>query len=132
MKVIMIIPNLMLQKPSATSKSKEHTKSLEQSIEKWNSGKLNELLKEGLVIQKKLMSKPQRAPEDITRIFSRLMFEGKVGAALKFLESNSSNTVHKPKPTEQVVKKLLGLHPQAAEIHPEGCFMIGYLSIVLD
>ena len=47
------------------------------------------------------------------------MFEGKVGAALKFLESNSSNTVHKPKPTEQVVKKLLGLHPQAAEIHPE-------------
>ena len=45
------------------------------------------------------------------------MFEGKVGAALKFLDSNSSNSVHKP--TEQVITKLLALHPQAAEIQAE-------------
>ena len=83
----------------------------------WNEGKFLELWKDGLVIQKKLTSKPQRAPEDITRIFSKLMFEGKVGAALKFLESNSSNSIHKP--TEQVITKLLALHPEAAEIQPE-------------
>ena len=94
----------MLQKPSATIKSKDHTKLLEQRrrIEMWNDGKFLELWKDGLVIQKKLTSKPQRAPEDITRIFSRLMFEGKVGAALKFLDS--LNSIHKP--TEQVISKL--------------------------
>ena len=107
----------MLQKPSATSKCKEHTQTLQQRIEMWNNGKIHEIWKDGQVLQKKLTSKPQRAPEDVTRIFSRLMFEGKVGAALKFLDENSSNSILKP--TEQVVRKLQSLHPEAAEILPE-------------
>ena len=117
LKVIMILPNLMLQKPSATSKSKEHSETLQQRIEMWNKGNIQEIWKDGLVIQKKLTSKPQKAPEDVTRIFSRLMFEGKVGAALKFLDENSSNSVLKS--TEQVIHKLRTLHPEASEILAE-------------
>jgi hypothetical protein len=44
------------------------------------------------------------------------MLEGKVGAALKFLDDNTSNSVHKSTP--QVVEKLRSLHPAAAEISP--------------
>ena len=43
MKIVMILPNLMLQKPSATSKAKNHSKSLEGSLRKWNDGKIEEI-----------------------------------------------------------------------------------------
>ena len=44
------------------------------------------------------------------------MFEGKVGAALKFLEKQSENAVLQP--TEDVIRKLQGLHPKPGEIQP--------------
>ena len=45
------------------------------------------------------------------------MFQGKVGAALKFLEEQSENAVLPP--TGDIVKKLEALHPAACKIHPE-------------
>ena len=120
LKVAMILPNLLLQKPSATSKSREHIQSLEQRIGMWNNGKIQELWTDGLVIQKKLTQKPQKTPEDITRTFTKLMFEGKPGAAMKFLDENSANTVLKP--TAEVINKLRSLHPDAAEIQPNSLY----------
>ena len=56
MKVVAILPNLLLQKPSAKSKAKEHTKILEQRLEMWNNGNILGLLRDSRAIQKKLKS----------------------------------------------------------------------------
>ena len=117
LKVFFIIPNMMLQKPSAKSKTREHAKLLEERLKKWKDGKLSEIWKEAITIQKKLKStKRKKTDADITMIFSNLMFEGKVGAALKFLEKQSENAVLQP--TEDVIRKLQELHPKPGEIQP--------------
>ena len=120
LKVVMILPNLLLQKPSATSKSKDHVKSLELRIQMWNEGRIRELWNDSNVIQNKMTSKSQKSPDDVTRIFTKLMFEGKPGAAMKFLDENSSNSVLKP--TVEVIEKLQSLHPEAAQVLPNSLY----------
>ena len=82
MKVVMILPNLLLQKPSAKSKAKEHTTALEQRLKMWNEGKIQDLLRDAIAIQSKLKSGKKKSTDDITRVFSKLVFEEKIGAAL--------------------------------------------------
>ena len=56
-KAIMIMPNLLLQKPLKNSKAKDHLKALERHLESWISDDLLELLKEAQTIQQSLRSK---------------------------------------------------------------------------
>ena len=115
MKVIMVLPGLMLQKPSIKSKTKDHVKMLEERLKLWNEGNIHAIFKQANTIQKKLQqSKSQRSNEDISRIFSKLMFEGKVSAAMKFLDENAQNSVLPP--TDEVISKLQRLHPPPAEV----------------
>ena len=58
----------------------------------------------------------KRTTEDVNRIFSNLVFEGKIGAALKFLDENAEDAVLQS--TDTVINKLQQLHPPAAEIQP--------------
>ena len=44
-KAIMVMPSLLLQKPSQKSKSKDHLRPLERRLELWESGEVMELLK---------------------------------------------------------------------------------------
>ena len=62
-------------------------------MEFWQTGDLIDLLRKGKIIQSMLASAKQRSPEDITQIFSKLMLQGKVGAALKFLDESSQNDI---------------------------------------
>ena len=52
---MMVIPNLLLQKPSKNSKVKYHLKALERRTQSWLKGDLMDLLHEGDMIQKNLM-----------------------------------------------------------------------------
>ena len=69
----------MLQKPSATSKAKEHTACSEWRLHQWKTGEIELLMKEIRHIQRKLNKpkKPKKSIEDISRIFSKLIMEGK-------------------------------------------------------
>ena len=96
LKVVMVLPGLLLQKPSSKSKAKEHTKLLEERLRLWKNGQFNELHRQARTIQQKLKSGKRRTNDDIVRIFSKLMFEGKVSAALKFLDENAHNAVLDP------------------------------------
>ena len=51
-KAIMVMPGLLLQKPSRKSKSKDHLTSLENRMKLWHAGEITELLKEAETIQK--------------------------------------------------------------------------------
>ena len=53
-KTLMLMPNLLLQKPSKSSKAKDHLKALGRRLGLWNQGNLNKLLYEAISIQKSL------------------------------------------------------------------------------
>ena len=78
-KAIMIMPNLLLQKPSKNSKAKGHLKALERRLESWISGYLLELLKEAETIQKSLRSK--KISTNIAEISKRFSQEMKKGTS---------------------------------------------------
>ena len=53
-KAIMVMPSLLLQKPSQKSKSKDHLRALEWRLELWESGEVMELLNESDTIQENM------------------------------------------------------------------------------
>ena len=117
MKVVMILPNLLLQKPSSKSKASDHTKFLEERLKLWEQGKVMELFKECKMLQKKLLTGKRKSLDDLNKIFTKLVLEGKPSAALKFLEENAENAVLPS--SEAIVNKLKDLHPSPAEILPD-------------
>ena len=110
----MILSALLLQKPSHNSKAKNHCKKLEERYASWKRGEVTQLLKEGEIIQDRLKSSRQRSPQDQARIFSNLMLQGKVSAAIKLLSSDPSIGVHEI--TDDVIKALKEKHPAPAPI----------------
>ena len=52
LKETMIMPSLLLQKPSQKSKSREHLKALKRPMDLWTSGEVQNLPHEGETIQK--------------------------------------------------------------------------------
>ena len=88
MKAAMTMPALLLQKPSSKSKAKEHTFHLERRLKFWLEGKLDDLVHEGRTIQRQLtrnLQRQQKSDHGTARIFSKLMMEGKVRAALRLV-----------------------------------------------
>ena len=45
------MPALLLQKPSKTSKTKDHLKALERRLRLWEEGNITELVNESIIIQ---------------------------------------------------------------------------------
>ena len=83
-KAIMVMPSLLLQKPSRKSKPKDHLKSLENRLKLWHAGKIIELLKEAQTIPKDL--KVSNTPSAIAKIFknfTREMGKGNINSAIK-------------------------------------------------
>ena len=116
MKVFMILPALLLQKPSRKSKSKEHSGKLERRLQLWKMGNFEDLLHEGQEIQKKLLDSKHVPNRDKAKIFSNLMLQGKVNAALKMLLEEEIG-VHEV--NEQVVQELKAKHPLPGKIPAE-------------
>ena len=54
LKSLMIMPALLLQKPSLNSKSKENSDTLKRRLSLWVNGHLDELLFEGKTIQDRM------------------------------------------------------------------------------
>ena len=94
MKAVVILQVLILQKPSRTSKTREHISHLKKIMDLWKAGNLNEILSEGRCIQDRLpkFGKP-RDKASLARSFHKLMSRGKVNKALRLLSSNSSGGV---------------------------------------
>ena len=120
LKAAIVLPILLLQKPSKKSKTKEHIQCLERRLTSWSNGELEELLKEGRAVQHRL-PRHQSARADLTlaRTFSNLMFTGKCKAALELLSNaQKGGVLHlhdliDPKdPTSPTVRDVL------AEKHP--------------
>ena len=128
LKTFFILPALLLQKPTAKSKAKEHTVSLNRRLDMWKNSEFDKLLKEVQYIQHKFKSsKKQKSPEDVGRIFAKLIMEGKLSAAIKLLDNEGSNGVLKL--TEEVMTELQEKHPKAEPVS-SNCLLFGPLNEV--
>ena len=110
--MLMIMPPLLLQKPAKSSKAKDHRMYLEKRLKLWTEGKISELVREGKVIQKRL-SMNKKKKTDTQQIFVRLMLQGKVSAALRWIGTNRSTRMEVDK---EVLQTLQQKHPIAARL----------------
>ena len=110
---------IMLQKPSKKSKAKDHVKYLTSRLEKWSKGQLNDLMDECREIQKRIVNKSQAwKAESKEKAFVRLMLEGKLRQASKFIKNDDQvKGVHKV--SEAVKQALSDKHPIGELPHPD-------------
>ena len=79
-------------------------------------------MKEVRFIQKKFKSsRKARSVEDLSKTFAKLVMQGKITAAIKMLDKESSSGLCNLSP--EVIKELKQKHPTAAEVQ-EGSHQI--------
>ena len=112
-KAIMIMPNLLLQKPSTNSKAKDHLTALERRMQSWLKGDLMELLHEGETIQKNLTQ--QLTKGNIGKISKKFAVLMRINAAINLLTENMRNGIL---PLNNETMNLLRLkHPDPKDAH---------------
>ena len=89
LKAAMVLPPLLLQKPHRQLKFHEHFKCLERRLQLWRKGNITTLLEEGLTIHQYLKQSCYITSADSSRVFARLIFHGKIKAAMHFLTEQS-------------------------------------------
>ena len=80
----MVMPSLLLLRVSKDANTAENKQHLERRCGLRKEGKIIELVREGMAIQSrnKHQQKQILKQEELSRKFSRLMFEGKLNAAI--------------------------------------------------
>ena len=82
---LMIMSQLLLQKPSRDSKAKDHSIALNKRLDLWNQSNLQQLVNESRTIQNRLPTNREKTKEEIQSLSSKYMMEGKVDAAIRLL-----------------------------------------------
>ena len=120
-KLIMIMPNLLLQKPSKNSKAKDHLAALERRRELWQKGHLKSLFEEAKTIQNTLPSlqKP-KTQEELRKKFVKVMRKGNINAAIKLLTNSMQNGVVPL--SEETLQLLKMKHPEEVPASPDILF----------
>ena len=112
----MIMPSLLLQKPSKESISKDHLKALRRRMELWQSGDLLKLLPDSLAIQKYLESViGSKTMVQISKTFVEEMQKGNLNGAMKLLTDNMDHGIL-PLNDESISK--IKKHPQTSAPDP--------------
>ena len=97
---IMVACTILLQKPHAASKCQDHIKALDRRLKSWREGDVEELMREGRAIQHALSLRfrgrtPDCHDDDgyIAKTFAKLVFEGKIHSAIRYLSENQRGGV---------------------------------------
>ena len=77
LKMLMILPNLLLQKTSHKTSSSDNKKTLERRLELWRTRNISNLVSESLVLRSRLKNTNQKEGEDMGKSFQKLMLKGK-------------------------------------------------------
>ena len=115
-KAIMIMPNLLLQKPSKNSKAKDHLTALERTMQRWLKGNLMQLSHEGETIQKNLTQQLTKGDiGNFPKKFAALMRKGNANVAINLLTETMRNRIL---PLNNKTLNLLRLkHPDPKDAH---------------
>ena len=114
-KALIVSPTLLLKKYRFTSKSKDNLETLKRRLIQWKYGQIEKLLAEGKTIQERLFkgSAKNQSSDRKATLFAWFMEDGKVGKALKVLESSNKGVILPL--TEETFEVLLEKHPKASE-----------------
>ena len=94
LKALMVMPNLLLQKPSKSSKAKDHQLALERRLALWKNGDIVELILEAETIQNQLkFTGGKKTIAEISKSFRSLITKGEINSALKLLSDNMQNGI---------------------------------------
>ena len=119
----MVMPGLLLQKPTPESRAKDHVASLSRRLEAWKSGQISILLHEGRTIQKYLPTHRKANGEALAQSFTKLMFSGRVKAALRLLSDDQGARVlgldAQVENGKTVREILVEKHPPGKEPNPD-------------
>ncbi len=125
LKAAIVLPILLLQKPSKKFKPKDHITCLERRLPLWLSGRLMDLVNERRALQERLPRTHRMSyknSDNLARSFSNLMFDGKCKAALDLLSYDDKggrlhldDEVNMHKTVKDI---LINKHPPAQPIHP--------------
>ena len=109
---------IMLQKPSAKSKPRDHAKYLKSRLEHWSLGNIKQLMDETTEIQKRMMKSLLKKEFVKEKAFIRQMMLGKVGQETKHINNDDSiKGVHQL--NDQIKNILLDKHPKRREADVE-------------
>ena len=112
------MPALLLQKPSKTSKSKDHVEALTRRMTQWKNGEFNQLLREGKALQNRLPKTDRKKNINaLSRKFREHMSKGNVNSAIKLLSNNMSGGVLPL--NDETIALLRTKHPEAREMHED-------------
>ena len=118
LKAIHAMPALLLQKPSKSSKAKDHLQALERRIKLQDEGDIEGLLYEGMTIQQTLRSdKEGMAIAKISLKFKNLMSKGNINGALKLLTDNMHSGILPL--NKETLELLIQKHPEPREPSPD-------------
>ncbi|XP_066919036.1 uncharacterized protein [Clytia hemisphaerica] len=114
MKAVHIMPALLLQKPSKTSKAHDHVEALERRLLQWRRGDIEALVKEAETLQSRL-PKPveKKTIEALSKQFKMKMEKGDVNGAIKLLTNNMSGGVLPL--DDQTINLLRQKHPEGRD-----------------
>ena len=118
LKALMIMPSLLLQKPSSKSKTKDHSAALKRRMALWDEGNIDELIHEGETIQKHLKSnKTSRSIDDISKEFVKKMSKGNINGAIKLLTNQMENGILPL--NDETLNMLKQKHPESQAAHED-------------
>ena len=109
LKAAFVLLAVGLQKPSPKSKAKDHQDVLSKRLILWRQGEINKLLREGRIIQGRIGKLKASEPPDRSKVFAKLVLEGQINSALRFLSETTSGGVLSL--TDEVMSQLKQKHP---------------------
>ena len=124
LKLVHVFMPLMLQRPTPRSKPKQNTKYLRERLKLWAEGEIDLIMKQCRQIQVHLEKKQRDKVTNHKKAFCRLMLQGRVQKALKYVndEDKLSSGVHNL--NQAVIDELRKKHPGASPEHPEAMLEI--------
>ena len=120
LKAAFVLLAVGLQKPSPKSKAKDHQDVLSKRLIIWRQGEINKLLRETRITHDQGRIGKLKASElpDRSKVFAKLVLEGQINSALRFLTETTSGGVLCL--TDEVMSQLKQKHPnpQSAKLGP--------------
>ena len=109
MTMLMVMPALLLQKPSKRSKTAEHVAALKRRLQDWKEDKIEDLIREGRAIQNRLQ-RSKHSQHSAEKVFVRLMLQGKISAAMRWIGESSTGILDA---NHETMTELIKKHPTA-------------------
>ena len=113
LKAAFVLMAVCLQKPGPKSKANQHVAILEQRLALWKNGEIEKLIREGRILQHRIGKQHVYTDsQDRSKVFSKLVMEGRINTALRFL--NDSNNGGVLPLTDDVMSQLKEKHPHSS------------------